>query len=127
MDQNQDASPSAKRKFTRPRISTIFAILLIGVGIYFLVSKRAYEYLHAVTGKVMSGMQGADRIEAERGSLEGFNVLVVTFDTTRADHLECYGNRGVETPNLNQLAKDGYLMSNCSTVVITSGTTAVVC
>ena len=32
------------------------------------------------------------------------NVIVVTLDTLRADHLGCYGGHSVETPNLDALA-----------------------
>ncbi len=36
-----------------------------------------------------------------------WNVLLVTLDTTRADHLGCYGNETIETPNLDRLAAEG--------------------
>jgi arylsulfatase A-like enzyme/uncharacterized membrane protein YbhN (UPF0104 family) len=35
------------------------------------------------------------------------NVLLVMVDTLRADHLSCYGNTEVSTPNLCRLATDG--------------------
>ena len=35
------------------------------------------------------------------------NVLLITLDTTRADHLGCYGNAQAETPNLDGLAREG--------------------
>lgn len=38
-----------------------------------------------------------------------WNVVIVTFDTTRADRLECYGNQRIKTPHLNALAADGVL------------------
>ncbi len=40
------------------------------------------------------------------------NVVVVTLDTTRADRLGCYGFTGVETPNLDALARDGVVFEN---------------
>ena len=70
-----------------------------------------------ITGQIFSGLTDADRIEAEPGALNDFNVLIVTFDTTRADHLECYGNRSIRTPVLNRLAREGYLFGNCVTSV----------
>ena len=36
-----------------------------------------------------------------------WNVLMVTFDTTRADHIGCYGNTRIRTPTLDRLAADG--------------------
>ena len=33
------------------------------------------------------------------GTAAGFNVLIVTLDTTRADYLGCYGRSGVRRPS----------------------------
>ena len=38
-------------------------------------------------------------------------------DTTRADHLACYGNRGVQTPILDELARTGVLCAQAITPV----------
>ncbi len=38
---------------------------------------------------------------------QGLNVLLITLDTTRPDHLGSYGARGVGTPNLDRLAAEG--------------------
>ncbi len=35
------------------------------------------------------------------------NVVVITIDTLRADHLGCYGYKAAETPNLDRLAAEG--------------------
>src|SRR5215467_10697635 len=35
------------------------------------------------------------------------NVVVITIDTLRADHLGCYGYKAIHTPNLDALAADG--------------------
>lgn len=43
------------------------------------------------------------------------NVLLFTIDTTRADHLPVYGYKGVRTPNLDSLAKQGILFRQCAT------------
>ena len=40
---------------------------------------------------------------------ERWNVVLVTFDTTRADHIECYGHKTAKTPTLNKLAQEGVL------------------
>jgi arylsulfatase A-like enzyme/Flp pilus assembly protein TadD len=37
----------------------------------------------------------------------GLNVVLITLDTTRADHLGCYGYSRGKTPNLDALARDG--------------------
>lgn len=41
-----------------------------------------------------------------------WNVLLVTFDTTRADHLGCYGHPRGATPNVDQMAADAVLFRN---------------
>src|SRR5260370_33962553 len=35
------------------------------------------------------------------------NVILITLDTVRADHLGCYGNKGIQTPTLDALGHDG--------------------
>jgi tetratricopeptide (TPR) repeat protein len=37
----------------------------------------------------------------------GCNVIVITIDTLRADHLSCYGNKNVKTPYIDSLAREG--------------------
>ena len=37
------------------------------------------------------------------------NVLLVTIDTMRADHLGCYGYKAIQTPTIDALARDGVL------------------
>lgn len=45
------------------------------------------------------------------------NLVVITVDTLRADHLECYGYKAVKTPRINALAADGILVENAYTPV----------
>ena len=35
------------------------------------------------------------------------NVILITLDTVRADHLGCYGNKNIQTPALDALGHDG--------------------
>jgi arylsulfatase A-like enzyme/Tfp pilus assembly protein PilF len=42
-----------------------------------------------------------------------FNVIVITLDTTRADHLGCYGCRDVETPTIDGFAARGVRFEHC--------------
>ncbi|HSN26157.1 MAG TPA: sulfatase-like hydrolase/transferase, partial [Kofleriaceae bacterium] len=41
-----------------------------------------------------------------------FNVLLITIDTTRADHLGMYGYKRPTSPNLDKLAADGTVFQN---------------
>ncbi len=51
------------------------------------------------------------------GSAAGFNVLVITLDTTRADRLGCYGYGAAETPVLDALAAEGVRFTDAVTAV----------
>ena len=44
------------------------------------------------------------------------NILLITLDTTRADHLRCYGDQQIETPGLNELARNGILFEHAYSV-----------
>ncbi len=52
--------------------------------------------------RVASGHAAGPTVEA--GAAKGFNLLLLTLDTTRADRLGCYGYAAAETPNLDRLA-----------------------
>ncbi|MCU0276005.1 MAG: sulfatase-like hydrolase/transferase [Acidobacteria bacterium] len=56
---------------------------------------------------------GAVRDRLQRRQLRGMNVLLITLDTLRADHLSCYDPAKVETPHLDALAAGGVLFENC--------------
>ncbi len=45
------------------------------------------------------------------------NVLIVTIDTLRADHVGCYGYKQVQTPNIDALAAEGVLFKQAYTPV----------
>lgn len=42
-------------------------------------------------------------------ALQPMNVVLITLDTVRADHLHCYGNEKIQTPNMDALAASGAL------------------
>ncbi|MCX6569016.1 MAG: sulfatase-like hydrolase/transferase [Candidatus Aminicenantes bacterium] len=54
------------------------------------------------------------RLWARQG-VEKPNVILVTMDTTRADHLPAYGYSGVETPVLDSLARRGVVFEQAAT------------
>ncbi|MCP4657435.1 MAG: sulfatase-like hydrolase/transferase [bacterium] len=51
------------------------------------------------------------------GLFERWNLLIVTFDTTRADHIGAYGYQAASTPNVDGLARDGVLFQRALTPV----------
>ena len=48
------------------------------------------------------------------------NVIVVSLDTTRADHLGCYGNERMHTPNIDRLAREGVVFRSATTAAPTT-------
>jgi arylsulfatase A-like enzyme/Flp pilus assembly protein TadD len=44
------------------------------------------------------------------------SLVLITLDTTRADHLSCYGDGKARTPRIDALAADGVLFEQASTV-----------
>src|ERR1700737_5098712 len=45
------------------------------------------------------------------------NVVVVTIDTLRADHVRCYGYKQIRTPNIDALAADSARFARAYTAV----------
>jgi arylsulfatase A-like enzyme/Tfp pilus assembly protein PilF len=46
-----------------------------------------------------------------------FNVVLITIDTLRADHVGCYGYKQIKTPNIDGLAADGARFDRAFAVV----------
>lgn len=51
----------------------------------------------------------APKNPVELTALKPKNVVLITLDTVRADHLHCYGNERIETPVIDGLARRGVL------------------
>jgi arylsulfatase A-like enzyme/Tfp pilus assembly protein PilF len=47
----------------------------------------------------------------------GYNVVLITLDTLRPDHLGCYGYGAIETPNIDRLAASGARFTQAFTPV----------
>jgi arylsulfatase A-like enzyme/Tfp pilus assembly protein PilF len=54
---------------------------------------------------------------AQTPAKEAPNVLFVTIDTLRADHVGCYGYKQIKTPNIDSLAVDGSRFEHAYAVV----------
>jgi choline-sulfatase len=57
---------------------------------------------------------GGARQQEEPPHGSGANLLLVTLDTVRADHLGCYGYAAAETPALDRLAAEGVRFAHAS-------------
>lgn len=76
------------------------------------MSFTQYLYAKALLGFVLLGVAfGQSRPPA------AINVVVITIDTLRADHLGCYGYKQVRTPNIDALANDGVRFERAFTPV----------
>ena len=76
---------------TRRRGLIIFAVLIIGTALaaaWLLMRERGSQPLEA-------------------GALRGYNVLLITIDTLRADRVGAYGNPTGLTPTIDRLAREG--------------------
>lgn len=62
-------------------------------------------------GVVLFGPTGKRHIHERK--LQGCNIILITLDTTRADHLSCYDADHVQTPNLDALAAAGTIFDRC--------------
>lgn len=56
-----------------------------------------------------------ESVEKDKGSVAVRHVVLITLDTTRADRLSCYGATGAATRNLDRLAAEGVMFSQCMT------------
>jgi arylsulfatase A-like enzyme/Tfp pilus assembly protein PilF len=79
------------KQFPRPILEIIFLALVLFSGIAGAASGKGYSFLPGETKKP--------------------NLLIITVDTLRADHLGFYGHKNIKTPNIDRLAKAGVLFS----------------
>lgn len=54
---------------------------------------------------------------AQTATKSPLNVVLITIDTLRADHLGCYGYKNIKTPNIDGLAAEGTRFERASAVV----------
>lgn len=75
----------------------------------------------ALLGAALLGCGGdGTPARGQRGSGEAVSLLLVTLDTTRADHLSPYGAAAGATPNLEELADDGVVFERAFAVAPTT-------
>ena len=111
-------SPRGRSKVLRPTTrflaatgATLFAAILVGyVGVQIADRAPTQPGIPAFAERAASA-----RLDAhpgvpgrlERGALRGYNLLIITVDTLRADALSVYGGRRVKTTHLDRLANEG--------------------
>lgn len=65
----------------------------------------------AAPASALAGFQGL----LKKNDIRQPNIVLITMDTTRADHLSIYGYNKVKTPNLERLAQRGLVFEQCVT------------
>ena len=92
-----DVEPVLKSKLLKVAVVASIALGPCGTAFYIL---RQPSQLRAVP------------LAAASGGATGPNIILITLDTVRADHLSAYGYPFPTTPNLDRLAQKGVLFEN---------------
>ena len=88
----------------KPHIAlALVALLLLAAPVAGAVDQPVTAH---TVGENSFGTTRAIRKSAEPHSVK-LNVILITIDTLRADHVGCYGAQNVKTPTLDSLARDG--------------------
>ena len=91
-------------------VHTLLRVSLIVVGLLAWEGCRKSD-------QPATGTEGAKAVGSGPADL---NVMLISMDTTRADHLGCYGHPFIRTPNIDRLATEGATFLQCiSSVPIT--------
>jgi choline-sulfatase len=97
-------NPSSVRRTGPPRRSRIFA-------------GNPWTWLLIATAVIVVGLLAATRLSiVPSRSASRPNILLITLDTTRADHLGAYGDAGARTPTFDRLAAQGVLFERAVSV-----------
>lgn len=104
--------------------------LIVGLVVTAAVLARAFLFegsfesvrllLPLAPLRAVESTRESDALPASPGSMAGFDVLLVTIDTTRPDRIGLYGNDAIATPVLDALAREGVVFT--SAVATTSST-----
>ena len=111
-----ETSPPPKKRLTwfEWGLCTVGIVCLVICGLQWYRHSRTEQALHP-GGGILPVLEPADRIPLETAAAAGCNLLVITMDTTRADHIGCYGNSAVQTPVIDSMARQGVLFANAFT------------
>lgn len=85
--------------FNRVGRSTAFILIMIVIGIVFIINIR----------KAPPSFSSNNGVSVTDGNN---NVILIVMDTTRRDHLSCYGYQKKTTPNLDMLSRESLLCTN---------------
>ncbi|MCH8005906.1 MAG: sulfatase-like hydrolase/transferase [Planctomycetes bacterium] len=90
-----DETASRRRRMRRRAVVVLGLVLMVTLGVA------------VIYGRPWNRFWGVHDRQID------WNVVLVTFDTTRADHLGCYGAHHAETPTIDQMAQNGIRFESC--------------
>lgn len=93
----------------KKRSRTMVLLVLLGAGIVALL------YLSLGREPAPATPQAGFQRLLKKNGIRQPNIVVLTLDTTRADHLPMYGYGAVKTPQLQKLARRGLVFEQCVT------------
>ena len=79
---------------------------------------QCHRFIYCAFALAVGFFVSCKRPETSGGNtapLRPLNLVVVTIDTLRPDHLHCYGYPNIETPNVDRVAQNGVLFENAVT------------
>jgi arylsulfatase A-like enzyme len=97
--------------------SPTLRLLLVGL----LASAPAARAAHDASPPASVSEGAAAVAPAEPSAPRRLNLLLITFDTLRRDHVSCYGSAKLTTPHVDQLASQGVLFTDVQGVVPITG------
>lgn len=101
---------------TRSRLARALGGVVIAVGVVFgIVAAMVYTKPGPAPEPVSPLTLFQERLKP--GELAGWNLLFITLDTVRADHIGCYGYADTDTPTIDRLAARGAQFDHAVTSV----------
>jgi len=102
---NDRLAPGRSRK--KPFWPVIWAGVFGAAAVFYLVVSGSLSSAGHVTRREVQRLLGPV-------DPRDLNVVLFTLDTTRADHIGCYGYRQIETPQIDKIADQGFLFKNAT-------------
>jgi arylsulfatase A-like enzyme len=89
-------------------VSTLIFVIICVFGLYLLTGAR-------------SKSSGTAKSVPESRLLDLPNIILITIDTLRADHLHCYGYQRIQTTEIDRIAEEGVLFENAISHIGSTG------
>ena len=93
-------------------IVLVLGLIVVAVGLWLTIGKHS-----ATPAATKPTPTPAAALALAPGAATGYNVVLITLDTLRADRVACYGYSAVETPNLDALAASGVRFADAITPI----------